>query len=247
MRTSGDDFITVHDVSVSFGSTCAVDGVSFGVSRGEVFGLLGSDGAGKSTLLRVMAGILRPSKGRVLVDGNDAFAARDRVKPLLGYMPQRFGLYEDLTVGENMDFFLDVLAIRGMERMTRKRRYLELSGLGPYVDRSAGRLSGGMKQKLAVACVLLSEPSCLILDEPTNGVDPVARKEFWEIINHMRDQGVTVVISTSYLDEGARCSRIAVMHRSRILVEGEPAHVSKGRPSLEDAVRELIAAGQDGG
>ncbi|HPC47518.1 MAG TPA: ABC transporter ATP-binding protein [Deltaproteobacteria bacterium] len=244
MRTSDDGFIRIDGVSVHFGSTCAVDGVSLDVRRGSIFGLLGSDGAGKSTLLRVIAGMVKPTSGRVFVQGIDALAHRDRLKPLIGYMPQRFGLYEDLTVGENMDFFLDVLGLPAGERRQRRSRYLEFSGLSPFVDRLAGRLSGGMKQKLGLACVLLAEPLCLVLDEPTNGVDPVARTEFWDILAHMQGEGVTILVSTAYMDEGERCSDVAVIHRSRLLVTGEPGLVRGAHRRLEDAVRELIAQGE---
>ena len=156
------------------------------MERGTIFGLVGSDGAGKSTLLRMIATMIKPASGDIRIDGLDVVSAKRQVKPLIGYMPQRFGLYQDLTVEENIDFFMDIFGIRGKERKKRKERYLGFSNLLPFLDRLAGNLSGGMKQKLGLACVLVHEPQLLILDEPTNGVDPVSRQEFWDILSQMR-------------------------------------------------------------
>ena len=156
--------------------------VSFSVQAGSIFGFVGSDGAGKTTLLRMIATMIRPSTGSIQIDGLDVVQDRTRVKELIGYMPQRFGLYQDLTVEENMDFFMDIFGIFGSERKKRKEQYLGFSNLLPFLDRLARDLSGGMKQKLGLACVLVHEPKVLILDEPTNGVDPVSRQEFWDIL-----------------------------------------------------------------
>ena len=147
---------------------------------------------------------------------------RSEVKTLIGYMPQRFGLYQDLTVGENLDFFMDIFGIYGAERIRRRNEYLGFSNLLPFIDRLARDLSGGMKQKLGLACVLVNEPRLLILDEPTNGVDPVSRQEFWDILGQMKRQGMTILVSTAYLDEGEKCDRLLLMHRSRILDEATP-------------------------
>jgi ABC-2 type transport system ATP-binding protein len=219
-----------------FGPAEAVRDVSFDIPRGTIFGLVGSDGAGKSTLLRMIATMIRPTSGAIRIDGLDAVSDRKRVKERVGYMPQRFGLYQDLTVGENIDFFLNIYGIRGAERRKRRERYLGFSNLLPFLDRQAGNLSGGMKQKLGLACVLVHEPRMLVLDEPTNGVDPVSRTEFWDILDEMRRGGMTILVSTAYLDEGEKCDVVGLMHRSRLLAIDAPAGVQSGFPSLEDAI-----------
>jgi ABC-2 type transport system ATP-binding protein len=236
MHTSSSPFITVESVSLSFGRTEAVQGVSLVVPEGAIFGLVGSDGAGKSTLLRMIATMIRPDSGSISIGGADVVGERGKVKGLIGYMPQRFGLYADLTVEENMDFFMDIFGIAGVERRSRKEKYLGFSNLLPYLDRLAGNLSGGMKQKLGLACVLVHEPRALILDEPTNGVDPVSRSEFWDILLSMREGGMTIVVSTAYLDEGERCDAIGLMHKSRLLAVGTPAEIRAGHQTLEDAM-----------
>jgi ABC-2 type transport system ATP-binding protein len=228
--------IEVENVTCRFGQVVAVQDVSLAIEEGTIFGLVGSDGAGKSTLLRMMATMIPPSAGRVIMGGLDVVGRRSEIKRLIGYMPQRFGLYQDLTVDENLTFFMDIFGIQGRERETRRERYLGFSNLLPFVDRPAGKLSGGMKQKLGLACVLVHEPRILILDEPTNGVDPVSRQEFWEILLEMRRSGMTIVVSTAYLDEGEKCDRLALMHRSRILAEGSPGEIRSSYDSLEEAM-----------
>lgn len=241
MHTSNEDFIVVDGVAMSFGQTQALDDVSMSVPRGTIFGLVGSDGAGKSTLLRLIATMIRPMSGRITIGGMDATAQRWKIKPLIGYMPQRFGLYQDLTVEENMDFFMDVFGIHGAERRRRKEKYLGFSNLLPFIDRLAGDLSGGMKQKLGLACVLVHEPEGLILDEPTNGVDPVSRREFWDILLQMRQAGMTIVVSTAYLDEGEMCDRLALMHKSRIIAVQSPAEFRGVHASLEESMIARLA------
>lgn len=216
--------------------------MSFSVAPGTILGLVGSDGAGKTTLLRMIATMLKPTTGRILIRGLDVVSQKRAVKPLIGYMPQRFGLYQDLSVEENIHFFMDIFGIRGKERQTRKDFYLGFSNLLPFVDRLAGDLSGGMKQKLGLACVLVHEPTVLILDEPTNGVDPVSRKEFWEILAKMRGQNMTIVVSTTYLDEGEKCDRLVLMHNARLLAEASPAKLRGEFPDLESAVIDRIRA-----
>jgi ABC-2 type transport system ATP-binding protein len=235
-----DPFVRIENVSCRFGATEAVRNVSLTVEQGAIFGLVGSDGAGKSTLLRMAATMLNPATGRITIDGLDVVADRAAVKDRIGYMPQRFGLYQDLTVEENIDFFMDIFDIRGGERKARKALYLGFSNLLPFTDRPAGNLSGGMKQKLGLACVLVHEPKLLILDEPTNGVDPVSRHEFWEILGRMRENGMTILVSTAYLDEGERCDRLALMHRAELLDTATPAEIAAQFPNLEEAIIERI-------
>ena len=231
-----DSFIRVEHVSMSFGQVEAVRDVSFDVARGKIFGLLGSDGAGKSTLLRMIATMIRPASGTVTIAGQDVVSGKAKVKKLMGYMPQRFGLYADLTVGENMDFFMNIFGITGTERKKRREMYLGFSNLLPFIDRQAGNLSGGMKQKLGLACVLVHEPQVLILDEPTNGVDPVSRQEFWDILSRMRQGGMTILVSTAYLDEGEKCDRLGMMHRAQLLDVAAPADMRASFPTLEAAM-----------
>ena len=236
LSSSESPFIQVDKVSKSFGQIEAVNEASFQVTEGTIFGLVGSDGAGKSTLLRMVATMIRPTSGRILIDGLDVVSQRQRIKYLIGYMPQGFGLYQDLTVGENLDFFMDIFGIFGAERKKRGERYLGFSNLLPFIDRLAGDLSGGMKQKLGLACVLVHQPKALILDEPTNGVDPVSRQEFWDLLTEMRRGGMTILISTAYLDEGERCDQLALMHRSRIFETATPDAIQSSFPSLEEAM-----------
>ncbi|HSO62991.1 MAG TPA: ABC transporter ATP-binding protein [Desulfobacterales bacterium] len=225
-----------------FGSLTAVSDVSFNVSAGDIVGLAGSDGAGKTTLLRMLAAMLAPSSGTIRVGGLDVVRERSRVKELIGYMPQRFGLYPDLTVAENLDFFIDIYGISGVERDRRRERYLGFSDLLPFVDRKAADLSGGMKQKLGLACVLVHEPRLLILDEPTNGVDPLSRQEFWQILAEMKQAGMTILVATAYLDEGERCDRLLLMHNTRILADAAPAKIRAEFASLEEAMIQRIRA-----
>jgi ABC-2 type transport system ATP-binding protein len=228
--------VLVERVSRLFGEHPAVVEVSFGVASGDIVGLVGSDGAGKTTLLRMIATMLPPSAGTITVAGLDTVRERSEVKEAIGYMPQRFGLYQDLSVAENLDFFMDIYGISGSERSRRRERYLGFSNLLPFTDRRAGDLSGGMKQKLGLACVLVHEPRLLILDEPTNGVDPVSRQEFWRILMDMKQAGMSILVATAYLDEGERCDRLLLMHNARILADAPPAEVRSGFPSLEEAM-----------
>jgi len=236
------EMITAAGVSRSFGALTAVSEVSFSLPAGGIFGLVGSDGAGKTTLLRVIATMLAPDSGSVTVAGRDVVRERAAVKELIGYMPQRFGLYQDLSVAENLDFFMDIYGITGAERRRRRERYLGFSNLLPFTDRRAGDLSGGMKQKLGLACVLVHEPQVLILDEPTNGVDPVSRQEFWKILADMKQAGMTILVSTAYLDEGERCDRLLLMHNARILADALPVEIRAGYSSLEEAMIHRIRA-----
>jgi len=235
--SSKDNIIVrIEDVSMAYGPVNAVNNVNLKVERGSIFGLVGSDGAGKSTLLRMIAGMIKPSSGHIFIDGLDTMKDRAKIKPLIGYMPQRFGLYKDLTVLENLYFFMDIFGVFGTERKKRRERYLGFSNLLPFTDRLAGNLSGGMKQKLGLACVLSHEPRILILDEPTNGVDPISRGEFWDILFAMKRDGMTILISTAYLDEGEKCDSLALMHKSRVVMSADPGTIRAGFNNLEDAV-----------
>jgi ABC-2 type transport system ATP-binding protein len=234
--------IEVHDVSKNFGSLTAVAAVTFAIEAGTISGLVGSDGAGKTTLLRMIATMVRPTSGTILVDGHNVVNQKSSVKEVIGYMPQRFGLYQDLTVAENLDFFMDIYGIKGAERAERRNYYLGFSNLLPFVDRKAGDLSGGMKQKLGLACVLVHQPKALILDEPTNGVDPVSRQEFWDILAEMKQNGMTIFVSTAYLDEGEKCDQLILMHNARILDTATPHEIQADFSDLEEAMIHRIRA-----
>ena len=244
-----DPFVAIENVSMRYGGVVAVNHISLSVAEGAIFGLVGSDGAGKSTLLRMVATMIAPETGRVMIDGLDVVARKKAVKALIGYMPQRFGLYQDLTVDENLEFFMDIFGIPRQERKRRREKYLGFSNLLPFGDRQAGNLSGGMKQKLGLACVLIHEPKLLILDEPTNGVDPVSRQEFWDILTQMRQGGMTILVSTAYLDEGEKCDALGLIHKAELLVSDTPLAIRADHPSLEEAMiarileRDAAAAG----
>jgi ABC-2 type transport system ATP-binding protein len=209
--------LEVLDLSRSFGPLEALSSLSFSVGRGELFGLVGPDGAGKTTLLRILAGVLRPTAGEARVLGISLTRDPERAKPHLAYMPQRFGLYEDLTVQENMDFYADLFAVPVRDRREREARLYRFSGLAPFRDRLAGALSGGMKQKLGLSCALIHQPEVLLLDEPTFGVDPISRRDLWLILHEMVASGITVVVSTAYMDEAERADRVALLHEGRLL------------------------------
>jgi ABC-2 type transport system ATP-binding protein len=238
---AGDSpIVEVCQVTKHFGRLLAVAETTFNIRRGRIVGLVGSDSAGKTTLLRMIATMTPPTSGSIRVGGFDVRRQKDAVKKLIGYMPQRFGLYQDLTVAENLDFFMDIFGISGSERRRRQERYLGFSNLLPFVDRKAGDLSGGMKQKLGLACVLVHQPRILILDEPTNGVDPVSRREFWKILTDMRQQGMTILVATAYLDEGELCDNLVLMHDSRVLAQATPAELTSGFADLEEAMIQRI-------
>ncbi|MBI5689926.1 MAG: ABC transporter ATP-binding protein [Verrucomicrobia bacterium] len=211
----------------TFGELVAVESLDLEIAEGEIFGLVGPDGAGKTTTMRMLTGILPPSAGRAAVAGCDVASDPERLKEHVGYMSQRFGLYPDLTVIENIDFYADIYSVPARERATRTDRLLGFSNLTPFKDRLAGNLSGGMKQKLGLACALIHTPRVLFLDEPTNGVDPVSRRDFWRILYQLVREGVTLFVSTAYLDEAERCNRLALLHRGRLLGLGTPAEVKR--------------------
>lgn len=232
--------VEVRNVTMRFKSVEALKDVSLTVSRGEVLGLVGSDGAGKSTLLRLIATMIQPTQGEIFIDGLNIVTNKQKIKNIIGYMPQQFGLYQDLTVDENMQFFMDIFDVPRRERKKRRDKYLGFSNLLPFTNRLAGNLSGGMKQKLGLACVLVHEPQLLILDEPTNGVDPVSRHEFWEILGSMQKEGMSVIVSTAYLDEGEMCDNLGLMHNSILLDIAPPAVIHGNFQTLEEAIIEKI-------
>lgn len=228
--------ITANSLRKSYQATVALRDISFTVPSGAILAIVGPDGAGKTTLLRILSGILDSDSGSIQIFGDDYNRDFESKKSHIGYMPQRFGLYEDLTVQENIDFFADLFSVRGEERRTRIKRLLEFSRMDPFVNRLAGKLSGGMKQKLGLACALIHNPKILLLDEPTNGVDPVSRREFWRLLYDLNRDGSTIVISSSYMDEAERASRFMLMHKGTIIAEGVPAEI---RGNFRQAVYEL--------
>ena len=215
-------------ISKKFGSITAVDSLDFEIVQGEIFGIVGPDGAGKSTLLRLISTILKPDHGEITISGKNIYDDPFSIKEKLSYMPQRFGLYEDLTVEENIYFFGRLYGMSKKEIHKNIKRLYEFSRLGQFKERLAGKLSGGMKQKLGLMCSLIHMPEIILLDEPTNGVDPVSRREFWEILYELLSEGVTIIVSTAYLDEAERCNRVAMMHGGRFIRLGRPKEIRSG-------------------
>jgi ABC-2 type transport system ATP-binding protein len=234
-----DHAVVLDRVTKRFGAIVAVSDVSLDVRRGEMFGLIGPDGAGKTTTIRLMCGLLRADAGRIAVLGADPIRQHAAVTRSAGYFSQRFSLYGDLSVDENIAFFAE---IHGLTRFDERRsRLLDMTQLTPFRGRLADRLSGGMKQKLALACTLVHEPQIILLDEPTTGVDPVSRREFWKLLSEFLAQGITIVMATPYLDEAERCSRVALLSGGRLLVLDTPQSL---RESLPGVVLEVLAAPQ---
>jgi len=229
--------IRTEKLCKDFQQTRAVRDLDLEVRRGELFGLVGPDGAGKTTTMRMLTGILDPTSGQAWIDGISVLSDPEGIKEHLAYMPQRFGLYQDLTVMENLIFYADLFRVPRKERGPRLDQLFGFSRLGPFKDRLAGALSGGMKQKLGLACALIHSPRLLLLDEPTNGVDPVSRRDFWKILYDLLKQGITIMVSTAYLDEAERTTRVAFMHKGSIIQLGEP---QKLKALVQGVMMELI-------
>ncbi|HYO14814.1 MAG TPA: ABC transporter ATP-binding protein [Thermoanaerobaculia bacterium] len=223
-----EPYLRVEGLTRTFGTLTAVDGIRFEVGRGELFGLVGPDGAGKTTTLRMLAGVLRPTAGDAFLGGVSVAREPEKVKHGLAYMSQRFGLYTDLTVEENLHFYADLYRVPRKERPARLERLYRFSNLGPFKDRLAGKLSGGMKQKLGLSCALIHQPDILLLDEPTFGVDPVSRRDLWLIVHEMVAEGVTAVVSTAYMDEAERFDRLALLHQGKLLAVDTPEALQHG-------------------
>jgi ABC-2 type transport system ATP-binding protein len=247
MSAAPDLIVSADRLTKRFAALTAVEGLSFSVRRGEIFGLVGPDGAGKTTTMRMLAGVMQPDAGSIIIDGIDVVADPENGKQRLSYMPQRFGLYEELTVDENIRFYADLFEVPDGLREERAARLLMASGMSQFRKRRAGQLSGGMKQKLGLTCALVHTPQVLLLDEPTTGVDPVSRRDFWRILYGLREEGVTILLTTAYLDEAERCNRLALLHRGRVLYCDTPAALKQHMPGAVVAIssgagREVRAA-----
>ncbi|HEY7498242.1 MAG TPA: ABC transporter ATP-binding protein [Vicinamibacterales bacterium] len=236
--------IEVKQLTRRFGAFAAVDNLSFDVKRGEIFGFLGSNGAGKSTTIRMLCGLLRPTSGTAIVDGIDVSRDPEAVKTRIGYMSQRFSLYELLTVDQNIGFFGGVYGLDARRLAERRKFVLEMAGLAGRESTLARDLAGGWRQRLALGCAILHEPRLLFLDEPTGGVDPLSRRQFWRLIDMLSQQGVTVLVTTHYLDEAERCHRVALIHAGRLAALGSPSEVKgifKDRPIVEVRAANAVA------
>ncbi|MFQ5753963.1 MAG: ABC transporter ATP-binding protein [bacterium] len=222
--------IEIKNFSKSYGAIKAVENLSLKIESGELFGLIGPDGAGKTTTMRTLCTLLTCEQGEMYVDGKNVLNEIPYIRSILGYMPQRFSLYPDLTVEQNLNFFADLFGVSKNQKEKHLKRLYQFSKLEPFKKRLASALSGGMKQKLALSCTLIHTPKILILDEPTTGVDPVSRREFWQILRQLRQDGVTIMVSTPYMDEASLCDRVAFVHKGRLLALDKPDRLPEHFP-----------------
>ncbi len=239
--------IQLDGLTRRFGAFVAVDDVSMDVQAGEVFGFLGSNGAGKSTTIRMLCGLLRPTSGRAFVGGVDVGRDPEAVKRRIGYMSQRFSLYEALTVDQNIKFYAGLYGVQGARFTARRRFVLEMAGLHGRERQLARTLSGGWRQRLALGCALLHEPPILFLDEPTGGVDPTARREFWRLIRTLATAGTTVLVTTHHMEEAMQCDRLAIIHAGRLAVLGTPEALTADGNTLEDVFVEVVTRARAAG
>jgi ABC-2 type transport system ATP-binding protein len=233
--------VVTHALRKTFGDLVAVESLDLTIARGEVFGLLGPNGSGKTTTIRMLCGLLTPTSGSATVVGFDILTESERIRRAIGYMSQAYGLYDDLTAIENIRFYSTVYGLHGAEREARIKELMDELGLWPLRDQMAGTLSGGWKQRLALACATAHRPAMLFLDEPTAGVDPAARRRFWELCYTLAQRGTTILVTTHYMDEAARCQRLAFLSRGHLIAVGTPDEVPKqfGQPTIEDVFIEL--------
>lgn len=230
-----DITINIENLFKSYGDVNAVNGISLDIKKGEMFGLVGPDGAGKTTTIRILCGLLKPGSGSARLMGLDLLKNRNEIQDQVGYLSQKFSLYGDLTIDENIEFFADIHNVADYEE--RRNELLEFTRLTPFRDRLADNLSGGMKQKLALACSLIHRPKILFLDEPTTGVDPVSRRDFWKILSNLIKEGITILMTTPYLDEAERCNRVALMDKGKIIVLDSPKAV---KDSINKVIAEIV-------